>query len=47
MRAGAYRVIYALVDSGRVHVVHGLKKSTQGTPLRSPELARRRLEGAR
>jgi phage-related protein len=46
-RSGAYRVIYALVGSGRVHVLHAFKKTAQATPLRSLELARKRLKEAR
>jgi phage-related protein len=43
-RSGGYRAIYALVTSGRVHVLHAFKKTSQETPLRSLELARRRLK---
>ena len=46
-RSGVYRVIYAVVVSGRVHVLHAFKKTTQGTPLRNLELARKRRKEAR
>ncbi len=43
-RSGAYRVIYALVRSGSIHVVHAFAKKTRTTPKRAIELARRRLK---
>lgn len=43
-RSGAYRVIYALVQRGTVHVLHAFKKTTQGTSGRNLELALRRLK---
>ena len=43
-RSGVYRVVYALVRSGTIHVVHAFKKTTQQTPLRHMELARKRLK---
>ena len=43
-RSGAYRIVYALVHGGTVHVLHAFKKTTQGTPLKSLELARNRLK---
>ena len=46
-RSGAYRVIYALVTSGRVLVLHAFKKTSQAMPLRGLELARKRLKEAR
>jgi phage-related protein len=46
-RAGAYRVIYALVVQGIVHVLHAFKKTTRRTPQGSIELARRRLSEIR
>ncbi len=46
-RSGVYRVIYAVVVSGRVHVLHAFKKTTQGTPFRHLELARKRRKEAR
>jgi phage-related protein len=42
-RSGAYRVIYALVWRGAVHVLHAFKKATQATPTRHLDLARQRL----
>jgi phage-related protein len=43
-RSGTYRIIYALVRRGAVHVLHAFKKTTQATPARSLDLARRRLK---
>ena len=43
-RSGAYRVIYAIVRSGTIHVLHAFKKSTEATPTKSLELARKRLK---
>jgi len=43
-RFGTYRVVYALVRSGSVHVLHAFKKTTQGTPPKNVELARKRLK---
>lgn len=46
-RSGAYRVVYALVHRGVVHVVHAFKKSTQSTSARNLQLARKRLKEVR
>jgi len=46
-RSGVYRVVYALVGDGRVHVLHAFKKASQETPLRNLELARKRLREVR
>jgi len=43
-RSGTYRVVYALVRRGAVHVLHAFKKTTQGTSPKSLELARKRLK---
>ena len=43
-RSGAYRVIYALVRRGAVHVLHAFKKTSQAAPARNLDLARRRLK---
>ena len=43
-RAGAYRVVYALITRRTVHVIHAFKKTAQQTPTRSLELARKRLK---
>ena len=43
-RSGHYRVIYALIRHGAVHVLHAFKKTTQTTPHRHMELARARLK---
>ena len=42
-RSGSYRVVYAIVRSGNVHVIHAFKKKAQATPRRTIELVRRRL----
>ncbi len=46
-RSGVYRVVYALIREGTVHVIHAFKKTTQHTPKRHVELARRRLREVR
>jgi len=46
-RSGAYRVVYALILQGTVHVVHAFKKTTRTTPRGSLELARRRIQEIR
>ncbi len=43
-RSGQYRVIHALVRRGTVHVLHAFKKTTQSTPQRNIEVARKRLK---
>jgi phage-related protein len=43
-RSGTYRVVYALVRRGTIYAVHAFKKATQATPLRSLDLARKRLK---
>lgn len=43
-RSGVYRVVYALIEPGTVYVLHGFKKTTQATPKRNIELARKRLK---
>jgi phage-related protein len=43
-RSGAYRVIYALVRSDRIYVLHAFKKTTPTTPPRNLALARSRLK---
>lgn len=42
-RSGHYRVVYALVRRGFVHVLHAFKKTTPTTPERHIVLAKRRL----
>ena len=42
-RSGNYRVVYALVQRGTVHVLHAFKKTTNDTPARNLELAKKRL----
>ena len=46
-RAGVYRVEYAVVQRGTVHVLHAFKKTTQGTSARNLELALKRLKEVR
>ena len=46
-RSGAYRVVYALVIEGVVHVLHAFMKKTQATPRRNIELAQARLKEIR
>jgi phage-related protein len=41
--SGQYRVIYALVLRGSIHVLHAFKKTTRSTPQRSIAVAQRRL----
>jgi phage-related protein len=43
-RSGHYRVIYAIIRRGAVHVLNAFKKTTQTTPQRHIDLARRRLK---
>ena len=43
-RSGHYRVIYALIRRGAVHVLHAFKKTTQTTPQRHIDLERKRLK---
>jgi phage-related protein len=43
-RSGHYRVIYAIIRRGAVHVLHTFKKTTQTTPQRHIDLARKRLK---
>ena len=43
-RSGQYRVIYALIASRTVHVLHAFKKTTLATTRRNIELARKRLK---
>ena len=42
-RSGHDRVVYALIERGSIHVLHAFKKTTQTTPKRNIEIARRRL----
>ena len=43
-RSGHYRVIYALIRRGAVHMLHAFTKTTQTTPQRHIDLARKRLK---
>jgi phage-related protein len=42
-RSGAYRVVYALVKRGVVHVLCAFKKTSPTTPATKLDLARKRL----
>ena len=42
-RSGQYRVIYALILRGSIHVLHAFQKTKRATPQRSIAVARRRL----
>lgn len=44
-RSGIYRVIYVLVKSHGVYLLHGFKKTSQKTPLKNIKLAQKRLKG--
>jgi phage-related protein len=43
-RSGTYRVVYALVIQGIVHVLHAFKKTSRTTAARNIDVARRRLK---
>lgn len=43
-RSGIYRVVYALIYEGQVYILHAFKKTSQKTPLKNIELARKRLK---
>ncbi len=43
-RSGTYRVVYALIERGTVHVLHAFKKKTRATPKKNIELAQKRLK---
>ena len=43
-RSGHYRVVYALIPGRAVYVLHAFKKTTQTTPQRHTDLARKRLK---
>ena len=43
-RSGGYRVIYALLHAGTVHVLHAFKKTTESTAKKNLDIARRRLK---
>ncbi len=46
-RSGQYRIIYAVIERGAIAVLHAFKKTTEATPQRSIDLARRRLKEVR
>jgi len=46
-RSGQYRIIYALIERGSIHVLHAFKKTTESTPKRNIEIARQRLTEVR
>jgi phage-related protein len=41
--SGTYRVVYALIRRGTIHVLHAFKKTTRDTPAKNLELAKKRL----
>lgn len=43
-RSGTYRIVYALVQRGIVHVLQAFKKTTTATPAKSLDLAMKRLK---
>ena len=43
-RSGTYRIVYALIQRGTVHVLHAFKKTTATTPARNLDLAMKRLK---
>ncbi len=43
-RSGIYRVIYVLIQKGRVGLLHAFKKTTRETPKQAVELAKKRLK---
>lgn len=45
--SGVYRVVYAWVNRGTIHVLHAFKKTTHATSVRNLELARARLKEVR
>jgi len=42
-RSGIYRVIYCIVSSGRLWLIHAFKKKSQKTPPKSVNIAKERL----
>jgi phage-related protein len=42
--SGIYRVIYVFVAQNNVWLIHGFKKTTQQTPHKNIELAKKRLK---
>jgi phage-related protein len=44
-QAGIYRVIYVLLGSGSIYLIHAFMKKTSQTPKKSIELAQKRLKG--
>lgn len=43
-RSGTYRIVYAMIQRGTIHVLHAFKKTTATTPVRNLNLATRRLK---
>lgn len=46
-RSGTYRIVYAMIQRGIVHVLHAFKKTTATTPARNLNLATQRLNEVR
>ena len=45
-RSGIYRVIYIIIKSGVIYLLHAFKKTTPETPLHNIEVAKKRLKEA-
>jgi phage-related protein len=45
-RSGTYRIVYALIQRGVIHVLHAFKKTTASTPAKNLNLAAKRLKEA-
>ena len=43
-RSGIYRVIYVIIKSGVIYLLHAFKKTTMETPLHNMEVAKKRLK---
>lgn len=42
-RSGTYRIVYAIIHRGTIHVLHAFKKTTATTPAKHLGLAMKRL----
>jgi phage-related protein len=43
-RSGTYRIVYAIIHRGTIHVLHAFKKTTATTPTRNLSVAMQRLK---
>ena len=43
-RSWTYRIVYALIQRGVIHVLHAFKKTTAATPAKNLNLAAKRLK---